>query len=278
MAKYKFAKVGLYEEDWVNGGWFEDPFWEGIISYDTEKYPGGIEGDNFLGRVLRKDLYDPSKTMSVVGDYEFGTYMSRYPDEHSRLDFTEIKPTDPMYGRCTKLNRLFDSHHKEAAYKITASIYGDQPTYYDIDKNKLYPHYKELTEFRKEWRVYPSEIEAATNKPASIDSARDWVIMYHPDYLLGASIAQDCKGASFLCAAVPGDSYEKGTYETYEARYNYAKNEARKSGIKKIAPSKIVGKEQIMKNYQDILAKAEAKAKELDLYNEPADEDLIELE
>lgn len=77
-------------------------------------------------------------------------------------------------------------------YKITGRIYDRTPYFYDWDKDKKVPYYKEIEGSEKVWHIQAN----------TIDEAKNWFRNNHKDYFKGSSIV--CTDTySFIINAAP---------------------------------------------------------------------------
>lgn len=94
-------------------------------------------------------------------------------------------------------------------YEIKGTLYGETPKYYSWDKEKQFDYYEEV--IRHTWTI----------EADSIEEAERWLIDNYPECYMGAAII--CKdNTDFLMTAVPSGEYEKGNYETIQARIKTA--------------------------------------------------------
>ena len=88
--------------------------------------------------------------------------------------------------------------------KVIGRRYSETATYYDWDRHKEFPRYKETAE--ETWHI----------EADSLEDGKRWLAENHPDMYMGANVI--CENGDFACTAVPCGEYPEGNYETIEAR------------------------------------------------------------
>lgn len=244
--KYKFINASFYDMFYAENTGEKAPFWTGVLAYEVDGNEDAFYDDGEFTRlnkdvrfkVLKMDEYNEKVNSSIGRGYDMGEYIYFADDsEYDRMKINEVYPDDDK--RCLKLNEQFDEYRANAPYRVSGCLYSEEPTYYSWDDKKQYPKYDKIEGTDKEWTLTPRYLAAFTREEPSIDAAEKWLLSEHPDYWMGASIVQDCRGGSFSMHAVPGIEYGEGKYETHEARYEYARDLAFEKGVETVAESEI---------------------------------------
>lgn len=136
---------------------------------------------------------------------EFGDYIS-LKKSCTEIVLEQENMSEPDIDKAGQLEKEFDTLHERAPYKIHGSFY---------DEIKDGSWRAELIEDRD------FETPEYVN---SLEKAEIWLLENHPDYYMGCSIHQECKSGDFLCTAIPCVEYEKGLYETWNGRREYAES------------------------------------------------------
>jgi len=126
------------------------------------------------------------------------------------------------YLFCQECDDRVCEHKPARRCKITGRLYEDVPEYSSWDVHHEFPGFRRIEGTEREWTVEGIR---------TINEARGWMIVHHPDFYMGSTIAFEGPGADFACAAVPCPEYERGYFETHIERYEYAKVLAEKYGV-----------------------------------------------
>lgn len=205
-----FAKINLYSTPKAYRYSDEKPYVTDMVVAITK-----VVEEDWIYYVKMCVLYGGTYTGGKTSAPKFGDYLTQ---DYNDFDFVDIMPTsDELNSRYQEFREL----HKNAPYKVIARKYSEVTNSSKFAKS-----------IGKEqiWHLGDAVLGDGT-KINSLNDAIKWVLENHPSYIQGMCIAQDCPSGNLYCASVPCDEYGIGFYETYENRYNYAKNWADDLGV-----------------------------------------------
>lgn len=244
-------RIEDYDDDYMNDG-VGDSVDDGYSSnrclsdfYDLKIETATVDKPAYVSIDLRDDLGPDSKSpfwsgvaaISGVDDervritfIEKGTFF-----QENNAAFREPEPGTIFWARRSDVYlddvleetpslaeeyKVVQDMHENTPYTIVLQEYSYTPRYSVWDELHEFPIYDPVDGTKQVFTPPVSEV-------SSIDDAERWVIKNHPEFYMGMSAYQTCPSGDFRVLAVPGCSYPEGTYETKDARIEYAKKYGR---------------------------------------------------
>ena len=214
----RFVKLDIY--DYRPEGDYDVPRTTDVVGAVT-----GVFHDSD-GPAIQIAVLDPGQQVadSIYRPLQNGDWLFK---DAASVDATVLEPTKDLRDQYN----AFQALHENAPYQVRGAIYAETPSYAGWDWEQRFPVYDEIGGTERLWTVEKGTKLSDGTEVQSLNDVEKWVLENHPAYLQGMSVMQSIPSGDFMFTPNPSPEYPQGTYETLDARMEYARTRADALGV-----------------------------------------------